>query len=81
MHMFLNVIKEDLQKALEQGVFFKTKLSMENVYGILYLWSVAVPGHILMMMLPGIRAKTLYDYMNLARDICCEIVVRNPVIF
>ena len=82
MDMLLNVINVNAQKALEPGVFFsKTKLSIENVYGILYLWSVAVPGHIMKKMLPSIRANTLYDYMNNAKDICCENVDRNPVIF
>ena len=69
-------------KSIRTGSFFtRTKLSFENVYGVLYLWSVGIQGHIIKEMMPSMRPNTMYDFMNFARDICCEVVDKNPVVF
>ena len=47
----------NLQKKLEPEFFLMINFSMENVHGILYLLSVAIHGHIMRMILPGIRVN------------------------
>ena len=69
-------------KSIRTGSFFKmTKTKMTKSYSIIYFWSVGIPGNMTKRMMMDVPVNTIYDFYNFSRDICCQILTKDPVIF
>ena len=65
----------------KDSFFFKTKLSIADIFSILYFWSMGIQGFIAERMITNIIRKTIYDYYNFARDICVKYVESKICMF
>ena len=79
---FWKCLKCKSSKSIRNGSYFqKTKISIGNVYSITYLWSLGIQGFIIARMIPELRKETVYDFCNFARDICCQKMEEDPIMF
>lgn len=64
-----------------KSFFSKTKISLEDVLKVIYLWATGVPAFICQRLIPEVCEKTINDWYSFCRDICMENLKRHPVQF
>ena len=65
----------------KNSFFEKTKIQLEGILIIMYLWSTGVPAFICHRQIPEVSHKTINDWYSFLRDICIRKFEEEPVRF
>ena len=65
----------------KNSLFSKRRMSLKDIFIIMYLWASAVPGHVAVKMMPNVSMKTIYEWYQVCRDVTERNLRENPIIF